>query len=79
MTYPDDVLKAAREAAAMHEEQLAAKAPGTSISYWYHFKASNYRSGSYDNSEKVSCACIAIMAERERVKGHHMRDAPEGE
>lgn len=69
MTYPDDVLKAAREAAATDEENRAEaeKAAGNLAGHsWRSERARGYRNGKYDSEEKVTAACIAIMAERQR-------------
>lgn len=69
LTYPDDVLKAAREAAATDEENRAEaeKAAGNLAGHsWRSERARGYRNGKYDSEEKVTAACIAIMAERQK-------------
>lgn len=65
MTYPDDVLKAAREAAATDEENRAEaeKAAGNLAGHsWHLARPRGYRNGKYDSEEKVAAACIAVMA-----------------
>lgn len=61
MTYPDDVLKAAREAAARYWGELHLAEPGV----WDGFAESALK-GEFDGDAEVRAACIAIMAERER-------------
>ena len=62
MTYPDDVLKAAREAAAKYWDTLDAADSGEG----YDENARLCRSGECDADPEVQAACIAIMAEREK-------------
>ncbi|MGK2284461.1 hypothetical protein [Pedomonas sp. V897] len=63
MTYPEDVLKAAREAAARYWDALDAADSGEG----YDENARLCRSGECDADPEVQSACIAIMAEREKV------------
>ena len=58
MTYPNDVMKAAREAVAQFFE----------VDPIYQQYADELRSGEWDGTSEVQAACIAIMAERERAK-----------
>lgn len=66
MTYPDDVLKAAREAVAKCWEGFS----GEDAAEDEHFQemAELCRAGEWDQQIEVQAACIAIMAERERAK-----------
>jgi hypothetical protein len=54
--YPEDVMKAAREAVA--ETHIAADIPGM---------AGRFRAGDYDDTTYVEAAARAILAERERA------------
>ena len=58
MTYPDDVLKAAREALGTAYEQKG-----------FYIKSEDVLSGVRDATPEVQAACIAIMAERQRCAG----------
>lgn len=62
MTYPDDVLKAAREAAAKYWGELHLAEPDAG---WGGF-ADCALKGEFDGDAEVQAACIAIMAEREK-------------
>jgi len=62
MTYPEDVLVAAREAAAKYWGELHLAEPDAG---WDGF-ADCALKGEFDGDAEVQSACIAIMAERQR-------------
>lgn len=76
MTYPEDVLKAAREAAI----KVYHDAHKGDVYYDPRRYEARFRSGDCDDDYIVQSACIAIMAEREKVAAlvEALREITEG-